>query len=137
MHGDPRPGLRAQPGGQPVMVRMHVRDELAMPYPGRADFRDLWVHTRLVYAAAVRGQLSPVDGAVELIAMSIDLHGPEHGTEDDGHDEDEARRLIGTGQGSARVAIGRPRGRQRQRSRSMDLHDHQVPRWSEQRSRLS
>ncbi len=31
---------------------------------------------RLAYAVAVSGQLSPVDGAVELTAISIDLRGP-------------------------------------------------------------
>jgi hypothetical protein len=64
-------------------------DTLAMPYPGRGDYRDLWVHTRLVYAAAVRGQLSPVDGAIELIAISTDLHGLDHGPDDDEDEPDD------------------------------------------------
>jgi hypothetical protein len=58
-------------------------DQLAMPYAGRRDYRDLYIHTRLVYAAVVRGQLSPVDGAIELI--DIDVHGSDVG----GRDADE------------------------------------------------
>jgi hypothetical protein len=42
----------------------------------RPDYRDLITATRLVYAVRVRGQLSPVDGAIELTDIVIDLHGP-------------------------------------------------------------
>ncbi len=58
-------------------------DDLPMTIIGRPDYRTLVFHTRLVYAVAVRGQRSPVDGAVELIAIAIDLSGPEHDIEDE------------------------------------------------------
>lgn len=57
-------------------------DQLPMTIPGRPDYRTLVSRGRLVYAVAVRGQLSPVDGAVELIAIAIDLLGPDAGLED-------------------------------------------------------
>ena len=50
-------------------------DELATPIPGRPEHRDLILTTRLVPIVMVRGQLSPVDGAVELIDIEIDLLG--------------------------------------------------------------
>jgi hypothetical protein len=37
-------------------------DDLLKPYAGRADYRDLWLHARLVHAAVIRGQLSPLTG---------------------------------------------------------------------------
>lgn len=57
-------------------------DDLPMTIVGRPDYRTLVLHTRLAYAVAVRGQLSPVDGAVELIAIAIDLRGLEHDIDD-------------------------------------------------------
>lgn len=51
-------------------------DDLPMPIPGRPDYRVLILTGHLVHAAAVRGQLSPLDGAVELIDIAIDLSGP-------------------------------------------------------------
>ena len=47
-----------------------------MPIAGRPDYRVLILTGRLVHAATVRGQLSPLDGAVERIDIAIDLHGP-------------------------------------------------------------
>ena len=52
-------------------------DELPMPIVGRPEYRDLVVTTRLVFAVSVRGQLSPVDGAIELVDITLDLHGPD------------------------------------------------------------
>jgi len=63
-------------------------DELPMTIPGRPDYRTLVVRGRVVYAAAVRGQLSPVDGAVELISIALDLIGPDLGFDDE-DDSDE------------------------------------------------
>jgi hypothetical protein len=60
-------------------------DDLPMPHPGRPDYRVLIVTTHLVYAVAVRGQLSPVDGAVELIDIAIDLG--DHDTDPDLDDD--------------------------------------------------
>lgn len=51
-------------------------DDLPMPIAGRPDYRVLILTGRLVHAAAVRAQLSPLDGAVELIDIAIDLYGP-------------------------------------------------------------
>jgi hypothetical protein len=51
-------------------------DELPCGSSGRPDYRDLITDTRLVYAVRVRGQLSPVDGAIELTDIVIDLHAP-------------------------------------------------------------
>jgi hypothetical protein len=62
-------------------------DELPMPIRGRPDYRGLVLTTRLVPYVAVRGQLSPRDGAVELIDIVLDLQWPEPGP-DDGEDED-------------------------------------------------
>ena len=50
-------------------------DDLAMSIRGRADYRVLITTMHLVPYVAVRGQLSPVDGAIELIDIDIDLHG--------------------------------------------------------------
>jgi hypothetical protein len=50
-------------------------DQLPMTIPSRPDYRTLVTRTRLTYAVAVRGQLSPIDGAIELIALTIDLLG--------------------------------------------------------------
>jgi hypothetical protein len=52
-------------------------DDLPMPIAGRLDYRVQILTGRLVHAAAVRGRLSPVDGAVELIDIAIDLYGPD------------------------------------------------------------
>jgi hypothetical protein len=51
-------------------------DELPLRISGRPEYRDLITAGRLVYAARVRGQLSPIDGAIELTDIVIDLHGP-------------------------------------------------------------
>jgi hypothetical protein len=51
-------------------------DELPVRIIGRPDYRDLITATRLIYAVRVRGQLSPVDDAIELTDIVIDLHGP-------------------------------------------------------------
>lgn len=59
-----------------------------MTIPGRPDYRTLVVRGRLVYAVAARGQLSPVDGAVELISIAVDLIGPGTGVEDDDEPDD-------------------------------------------------
>jgi hypothetical protein len=40
-----------------------------------------------VFAVSVRGKLSPLDGAIELVDISLDLHGPEPHP-DDGDAED-------------------------------------------------
>ena len=62
-------------------------DQLPMPIGGRSDYRDLIVTGRLVFAVSVRGQLSPVDGAIELVDISLDLRGPEpHQEEEDPED---------------------------------------------------
>jgi hypothetical protein len=53
---------------------------------GRPDYRDLITTTRLVYAIRVRGQLSPVDGAIELTDIVIDLHGPHRDSLDEPDD---------------------------------------------------
>jgi hypothetical protein len=57
-------------------------DQLPMPIGGRPDYRDLIVTGRLVFAVSVRGQLSPLDGAIELVDISLDLHGPEQHPDD-------------------------------------------------------
>jgi hypothetical protein len=51
-------------------------DDLPMTHPGRPDYRTLITSKRLVPFVAVDAQLSPVDGAVELIAVAIDLTPP-------------------------------------------------------------
>jgi hypothetical protein len=51
-------------------------DDLATPIRGRTDYRVLITTTHLVPYVAVYGQLSPVDGAIELIDIDIDLGGP-------------------------------------------------------------
>lgn len=51
-------------------------DTLAKPIRGRTDYRVLITTTHLVPYVSVYGQLSPVDGAVELIDIDIDLAGP-------------------------------------------------------------
>jgi hypothetical protein len=56
-------------------------------HPGRPDYRTLVTRTRLTYAVAVRGQLSPVDGAIELIAVTIDLTGVGDDNSDDDPDD--------------------------------------------------
>jgi hypothetical protein len=59
-------------------------DDLLMPHPGRPDYRAIVVTGHLVYAVSVWGQLSPIDGAVELIDVAIDLRGPEPVTDPGG-----------------------------------------------------
>jgi hypothetical protein len=63
-------------------------DDLLKGIPGRSDYRDLWFDSRLVYAVVVRGQLSPVDGAIELVDVIIDVHGPEFGDPDEDEQDD-------------------------------------------------
>jgi len=53
-----------------------LRDELPMRIISRPDYRDLITAKRLVYAVRVRGQLSPVEAAIELTDIVVDLHGP-------------------------------------------------------------
>ena len=48
-------------------------DELPMPILGRSDYRVLITTSRLVPFISVHGQLSPADGAVELVDIDIDL----------------------------------------------------------------
>ena len=62
-----------------VEVFATLWDELPMPIRGRPDYRGLVLTTRLVPYVAIRGQLSPVDGAVELVDIVLDLAGPELG----------------------------------------------------------
>ena len=50
-------------------------DHLPMPIDGRVDYRDLILTTRLVPYVVVRGQLSPLDGAIELVDVEVDLVG--------------------------------------------------------------
>jgi hypothetical protein len=50
-------------------------DDLPAPFAGRTDYRVLIVTGHLVYAVSVWGQQSPVDGAVELIDIAVDLGG--------------------------------------------------------------
>jgi hypothetical protein len=57
-------------------------DDLAMSIRGRSDYRVLIATTHLVPYVAVRGQLSPVDGAIELIDIDIDLHGLDPAPDD-------------------------------------------------------
>ena len=57
--------------------------ELPLRIIGRPDYRDLITTTRLVYAVRVRGQLSPVDGAIELTDIVLDLRGPDPDSMDD------------------------------------------------------
>lgn len=62
-------------------------DDLPATIPGRWDYRTLMTRGRLAYAVAVSGQLSPVDGAIELTGITIDLHGPTpHPDDPDEHD---------------------------------------------------
>jgi hypothetical protein len=61
-------------------------DRLPMTIPGRPDYRTLVTRSRLTYAVAVRGQLSPIDGAIELIAVTIDLTGLGDDNDDDPDD---------------------------------------------------
>ena len=51
-------------------------DGLATPIRGRTDYRVLITTTHLVPYVSVYGQLSPVDGAIELIDIDLDLGGP-------------------------------------------------------------
>jgi hypothetical protein len=62
-------------------------DELSMPIPGRPEYRDLIVTTRLVFAVSVRGQLSPADGAIELVDITLDLQGPALPSDEDGSED--------------------------------------------------
>ncbi len=51
-------------------------DSLARPVRGRDDYRVLIGAGHLVPSFCVYAQLSPVDGAVELIDVDVDLSGP-------------------------------------------------------------
>lgn len=51
-------------------------DELGMPIRGRTDYRVLITTGHLVPYVSVYGQLSPVDGGIELVDIDIDLGGP-------------------------------------------------------------
>jgi hypothetical protein len=62
-------------------------DQLPTRIAGRPDYRDLITAGRLVYAVRVRGQLSPVDGAIELTDVVIDLHGPHQDAANDGSED--------------------------------------------------
>jgi hypothetical protein len=57
-----------------IIERFATRwDDLPMPIWGRPDYRMLITTSRLVPFVSVYGQLSPVDGAVELVDIDIDL----------------------------------------------------------------
>jgi hypothetical protein len=58
-------------------------DALATTIRGRTDYRILITTTHLVPYVAVRGQLSPVDGAIELFDIDIDLQGADPTPGDD------------------------------------------------------
>jgi hypothetical protein len=62
-------------------------EDLPATIPGRWDYRTLMTRARLAYAVAVSGQLSPVDDAIELTGIAIDLRGPDPHP-DDLDDED-------------------------------------------------
>ncbi len=51
-------------------------DDMLMSIRNRPDYRVLITTTHLVPYVSVYGQLSPVDGAVELVDIDIDLGGP-------------------------------------------------------------
>ena len=53
-----------------------VRDAAPLRIIGRFDCRALISPGRLVHAVRVRGQLSPVEAAIELTDIVVDLHGP-------------------------------------------------------------
>jgi hypothetical protein len=57
-----------------ALLRLHRSGPDDAPIGHAAD---LITTTRLVYAVRVRGQLSPVDGAIELTDIVLDLHGPD------------------------------------------------------------
>ena len=59
-------------------------DDLPTLFAGRTDYRVLIVTGHLVHAVSVWAQLSPGDGAVELIDIAVDLRGPEPVTDPDG-----------------------------------------------------
>lgn len=50
-------------------------DDLPQQFPGRPEYRMLIATGRLVPLVAVVGHYAP-DGAIELIDITIDLHGP-------------------------------------------------------------
>jgi hypothetical protein len=56
---------------------------------GRQDYRELIVTTRLVPHVVVRGQISPRDGAIELVEIELDLIGLPGPGEHDQDDSDE------------------------------------------------
>jgi hypothetical protein len=65
-----------------VEVFATLWDQLPTLIRGRPDYRALVLTTRLVPYVAVRGQLSPTDGAVELLDIVLDLHGPDPGPDE-------------------------------------------------------
>jgi hypothetical protein len=65
-----------------IVEEFAARDDLPMSIRRRADYRVLITTTHLVPYVAVRGQLSPVDGAIELIDIDIDLHGLDPAPDD-------------------------------------------------------
>jgi hypothetical protein len=65
-------------------------DELPELIPGRPDYRVLILTTRLVPHVVVSGQLSPIDGAVELTKIRLDFVGlpdPDEHSQDDNPDD--------------------------------------------------
>jgi hypothetical protein len=64
-------------------------DDLPPTIPGRSEYRTLITRGRLAYAVAVNGQLSPVDGAVELTGITIDLRGLDTHEDPGEHDADD------------------------------------------------
>jgi hypothetical protein len=64
-------------------------DSLPELIPGRSDYRVLILTTRLVPHVTVTGQLSPVDGAIELTKIRLDFEGlpdPDEHDQDDQYD---------------------------------------------------
>jgi hypothetical protein len=86
-HGEPTAAEFASNDLLDIVELFAIRwDDLPMPYSGRTDYRSLVLTTHLARYVAVRGQLSPVDGAIELIDIAIDLEGLDPGSDEDGAD---------------------------------------------------
>lgn len=73
---DPRMADYARSTGITVEAFAVLWDELPIRITGRPDYRDLITTTRLVYSVRVRGQLSPLDDAIELTDIVLDLQAP-------------------------------------------------------------